>query len=116
MDMTYSIFNPMPKGGDHRDQNYLNWVARYPCLIPKCGVVNDLPSDGLIAWHHYKALKGGGMSIKPPDYHAIPLCAEHHNLWHSQGESHFNLDREYILEMMTKYLIDYIINLKNGGK
>jgi len=32
------------------------------------------------------------------------------------GESHFNLDREYILEMMTKYLIEYIINLKNGGK
>ena len=56
------------------------------------------------------------MSIKPPDYHAFPLCAEHHNLWHSMGESHFNLDREYILEMMTKYLIEYIINLKNGGK
>ena len=91
-------------------------MLRYPCLIPRCGVVNDLISDGLIAYHHYKGLKGGGMSLKPPDYHAIPLCAEHHNLWHRMGESHFNLDREYILEMMNKYLIDYIINLKNGGK
>jgi hypothetical protein len=79
-------------------------------------VTNDLISDGLIAYHHYKGLKGGGMSFKPPDYHAIPLCAEHHNIWHRMGESYFNLDREYIVEMMTKYLIDYIINLKNGGK
>jgi hypothetical protein len=57
------------------------------------------------------------MSIKPTDYHAIPLCAEHHNLWHRMGESYFKLDREYILEMMNKYLIDYIINIKHpvGG-
>jgi hypothetical protein len=57
------------------------------------------------------------MSIKPPDYHAIPLCAEHHNLWHSMGESYFNLDTEYIITKINEYLIDYIINLKtNGGK
>jgi len=56
------------------------------------------------------------MSIKPPDYHAIPLCNEHHNLWHRMGERYFDLDREYIISKMAKYLIDYIIHLKDGGK
>jgi hypothetical protein len=31
------------------------------------------------------------------------------------GESYFKLDREYILTKINEYLIDYIINLKNGG-
>jgi len=56
------------------------------------------------------------MGIKPPDYHCIPLCDEHHNLWERMGESYFNLDREYIMTKMNKYLIDYIIHIKNGGK
>jgi hypothetical protein len=102
----------MPKVRLARDQNYLNWIISYPCLIPNCGKVNNLKSDGLIAWHHYKGLKGGGMGIKPPDYHAIPLCAEHHNLWHRMGESYFKLDRGYILDQMNKYLIAYIIHIK----
>ena len=116
MDMQYSIFKPMPKEGNLRDRNYLNWILGYPCLIPSCQVINDLKSDGLIAYHHYKGLGGGGMGIKPPDYHSIPLCDEHHNLWERMGESYFNLDREYIMTKMNKYLIDYIIHLKNGGK
>jgi predicted HNH restriction endonuclease len=90
-------------------------VVSYPCLIPGCQKINGHPSDGLIAYHHYKGLKGGGMAIKPTDYHVIPLCAECHNLWHRMGESYFKLDREYILTKINEYLIDYIINLKNGG-
>jgi hypothetical protein len=117
MEMKYSIFNPQPKDGEYRDPKYLSWVLKYPCLIPGCGVKNDLQSDGLITYHHFKGLKGGGMSIKPPDYHVVPLCDEHHNLWHRMGESYFNLDREYILTKMLEYIMHYTINLKsNGGK
>jgi len=53
------------------------------------------------------------MAIKPTDYHVIPLCDEHHNLWHRMGESYFNLDIGYVLTKMTEYLIDYIIHIKS---
>ena len=108
MGMTYSIFNPMPKTGVMRDDKYLKFITTHPCMIPGCNVLNRNPEDGLIAYHHYKGLRGGGMAVKPPDYHAIPLCDEHHTLCHSQGMSFFCLDTGFIMESIIKYLMEYI--------
>ena len=108
MDMTYSIFNPTPKVGVLRDPRYLKFILTKPCLIPGCNVLNRNPEDSLIAYHHFKGLLGGGMSIKPPDYHAIPLCQGHHSLWHSHGISYFSIDTESIMNSIIKYLIEYI--------
>jgi hypothetical protein len=98
----------MQKDGVQRDKKYLEYIITNPCLVPGCGVCNRNPGDGLIAYHHFKGLRGGGMSIKPPDYHAIPLCDEHHTLCHSHGMAYISLDTEFIMNSIIKYLIGYI--------
>ena len=113
--MSYSIFNPMTKEGVLRDQKYLNFIAKQTCMCPGCSVRNRVPEDGLIAYHHFKGLKGGGMSIKPPDFHAIPLCQYHHNLVHQMGMSALNLDIECILKSILGYLIEYIQLIKEAS-
>ena len=51
-------------------EDYLKEVKTSECLIPRCG----LPSDA----HHFPRTKGAGAV----GWHVIPLCREHHGLYH----------------------------------
>jgi hypothetical protein len=51
-----------------RSPRYLEFVRSYRCVVPYCGA---WPSEA----HHYGPR---GLSQTASDYHAIPLCADHH--------------------------------------
>jgi len=80
--------------------------------MPDCGVINDIPEDGLIAHHHCRHLGGGGTALKPSDYHCIPLCDNHHKAVHHYGIRKY-LDTEFILKNIVKYLIEFIEKKEN---
>ncbi len=60
-----------------RSQKYLEYIRTKRCLI--CSSTATEP--------HHEKLGKGGMGLKPPDSHCVPLCHEHHVLRHSKGMS-----------------------------
>jgi hypothetical protein len=60
-----------------RDKAHLRRVAQQPCLI--CG---RLPAQA----HHLKFLEPRGLSLKPSDAFAVPLCRLHHRALHDLGD------------------------------
>lgn len=86
-----------PKPCSHRDPKYLAWIREQPCA--KCN--HPAPSHPA----HMRSLKGGGTSLKPSDYHAIPLCHEHHIVFeHGKGISHLNINPGWeVAKMLIKY-------------
>ncbi len=61
--------------------------------------------------HHVKVFKGGGMGIKPPDCHCVPLCDACHKkldsinmsekaFWWDDG---YDIDR-IVRDLMTEYM------------
>jgi len=83
-----------------RDEDYLDFVRNFPCLV--CGK----PSVA----HH---IKTNGIGIKCSDYLSIPLCSDHHtsgkDAIHIIGKEtflyKFNLD---LYREITYYLIEFI--------
>jgi len=59
-----------------RDKAHLRRVAQQPCLV--CG---RLPAQA----HHLKFLEPRGLSLKPSDAFAVPLCRLHHRALHDDG-------------------------------
>jgi len=106
-----SYFNPQPKTKNQRNKGYRKHIETYACINPKCGEARD----GYIASHHCRHLGSGGMALKPPDYHCIPLCSTCHNNVHRHGIGCLNIDMEYILNSINGYLIDYIQILQEEG-
>jgi hypothetical protein len=79
----------------YRSTKYLNHVRSLPCCI--CGEKAEA--------HHM----GGGMGIKGPDLHAIPLCRLHHSEYHYFGQDTFwdrhNMDKwKMIVDTLTEYV------------
>jgi hypothetical protein len=60
-----------------RDKAHLRRVAQQPCLV--CG---RLPTQA----HHLKYLEPRGLSLKPSDAFAVPLCRLHHRALHDAGD------------------------------
>jgi len=97
------------KSKNERDAKYLSLIKGKPCIALRCSVSNRPGQDGLIAYHHVRELGGGGTGLKPSDYDCVPLCDYHHKLWHQKGMFALNLDMEYILKAINRYLIEYIL-------
>ncbi len=61
-------------GFKQRDKDYLAWIREQPCLV--CRVKSCVPSH-----------RGGGTSMKGPDWAAVPLCWSHHEECHRGAET-----------------------------
>ena len=70
-----------------KNKKYLAWITTFPCVV--CG-------NPQTQAHHVRLGHNGGMSRKPDDSRAVPLCYAHHDLLHKQGEWEFwnNTERE----------------------
>ena len=102
--------NPQPKHKTDRSPRYLKWLRTQMCCYKGCGrkdgeYMNIVPA-------HQSLLGGRGTSVKPPDYFALPLCAEHHAAEHLFGVESFwgNTDRKMLVIL---HLIKF---LKEGEK
>jgi len=65
----------LPKPERVRDREYLAFVRTHPCAV--C-------NERGVQAHHLKTRAAGGS-----DYHAVPLCADHHVEWHKLGDRTF---------------------------
>ncbi len=80
---------------------YLDYIRSQPCLC-----FAPPPSEP----HHVKLLKGGGMALKPTDYHCIPVCRDCHENIHRAGEARY-FGEVYILNSIIRFLTNYLENL-----
>lgn len=55
---------------------------------------------------HVRLGSGAGMGEKPSDWRAVPLCKEHHQLQHTQGERTFWATYEAASNKTVEDLID----------
>lgn len=60
-----------PKPVRIRDRKYLDHLGTQPCIA--CGA-----SDGTVVGAHIRSGQAGGISLKPPDDLALPLCFRCH--------------------------------------
>lgn len=63
------------------DQEFLDWLKTQDCCAAK-----NYHNGDIVAAHVRRVANGSGTGIKP-EYSAIPLCDEHHQLQHQKGES-----------------------------
>lgn len=68
-----------------RDSSYLKHLRGQPCVIT--GLSANTACDVVAA--HIRYGSTGGMGLKPPDSHALPLGALLHQHQHSVGETAF---------------------------
>ena len=73
----------------YRNAAYLRFVRSHGCLV--CGQ----PAE---AHHVRRSYWGAGLSQKPHDYVAIPLCRGHHG---PETEKFINVEKEIIELLMT---------------
>ena len=91
--------NPQPKDKNFRSKKYLNWLKEQPPLIW---------GTGQTVYHHLKCLNSGGIGLKPPDNHCIPISDSVHQELHRYGElnvldGRYGYNREYLKEAAEKY-------------
>lgn len=80
-----------------RSERYLQWVRKQPCAI--CGI--------RAGQAHHEPLGENFVGGKPPDTHALPMCAECHELRHQHGVQWASKQRDLkieIIRMITRYL------------
>ena len=66
-----------------RSQAHLTWLRTFQCAVPGC---QGMPIDAA----HVRLGSGAGMSQKPDDWRAVPLCQFHHRHdQHVKGEPLF---------------------------
>jgi len=68
----------IPKHKNIRDRSYILWLRNQPSLIPY--------GTGDIVPHHIKMFGGGGIALKPPDDHCIPIYQSIHDDIGQNGE------------------------------
>jgi hypothetical protein len=90
-----------PKPVTYRNEDYLGYVRGLPCA--RCG------RSGAVAAHQ-RCLGGGGMGLKPSDYHAVPLC------WECHGEEHRGAKTFWegvdLKMLVIGYLSEYVEGMK----
>lgn len=83
--------SPKADRGRVRDNGYLAWLRRQPCVIG--ARVRTFACEGPIEACHIRMHKPGerptGMQRKPDDARATPMCRLHHRLQHSMNEREF---------------------------
>lgn len=86
--------------GRVEDEKYLAFVRKLPCCC--CG------KPGEIA-HHPIQIGFGGKGTKAPDYWAIPLTAECHNVLHlnvGAWEMLYGSQERHAMLTMTRYMME----------
>lgn len=81
----------LPKPTREKDDDYLAFVKRRPCLVHECKGVD-------VDAHHVREKGKGGIGTKPSDRRTVPLCRKHHDFYHQQGRANFERDFAIILE------------------
>lgn len=69
-----------PKQVVERSEEYKAWIRSLPCI--RC---QRQPSEA----HHQPAEGHSSTGKKCSDYRCVPLCAEHHEQYHSSGRHTF---------------------------
>ena len=86
--------------GRLRSPGHLAWVRKCCCAVSQC---YNLPVEAA----HWRLGAHAGVSQKPDDDRAIPLCGEHHKEAHRIGEETFakkyKLDIAAILAELRRY-------------
>ncbi len=76
-----------------RFPSHLSWLRKRPCLIEGR---NGHACKGRMEAAHVDHAGGKGVSLKVPDYFAVPLCSDAHALLHAYGrltwETAFGVD------------------------
>jgi hypothetical protein len=70
------LVKPRPKEGRVRSKAHLRFVVAQPCLI-----CQRSPSDP----HHLKFAQPRALGRKVSDEYTVPLCRDHHQALHRQG-------------------------------
>jgi ribosomal protein L31 len=97
---------PVPRPAiPSRSPKYLDFVRSHPCAY--CKVVKPIEA------HHWAPHRG--MSTKPDDYRAIPLCSDCHTHYHQHG-SLKNLDPRTTREFFQQRQIDLLVEWISRGK
>ena len=97
--------NPQPKHKTGRSPRYLKWLRTQRCCYPMCNRTDNEYMSIVPA--HQSVFRKRGTALKPNDFHAVALCAEHHAAEHHLGVKGFwgNIDRkELIVTHLTKYI------------
>lgn len=68
-----------------RNASHLKWVRGHECAVGTPMFCRDYPVEAA----HVRTGTDGGMSVKPSDCWALPLCRYHHAVQHAQGERTF---------------------------
>lgn len=68
-----------------RNDSHLKWIRGHECAA------KDWSCEGRIEAAHARTGTDGGLSVKPGDNWAIPLCSGHHRDQHAVGERLFQL-------------------------
>lgn len=81
---------PQPKEVSERSEEYKAWIRSLPCI--RC---QRQPSEA----HHQPAVGHSSTGSKCSDFRCVPLCWEHHQLYHSSGRHTFwgNADIEDVV-------------------
>jgi len=87
-----------PKPQRQVSKSYINWIKSLSCCI--CG------RRGLSDPHHVNMPGHSGMSRKPDDSRAVPLCHRHHVEYHAIGKKTFadkyDRDFEVIIDALNR--------------
>jgi hypothetical protein len=95
------FLNPKVNEALGTDAEFLDYVKSRPCCYD-----GYASCDGdVVAAHVRRIADGAGTSIKPK-YSAIPLCNNHHQLQHQQGESALG-GKDWCDKQRAKYLTDW---------
>ena len=92
----------LPKPMRRELPDYLKWIRRQPCIIPKCyrkSQASHIVFDGQ-----------GRIGSKVQDSQALPMCHHHHRQYHERGRESFQgiydlNPYQLIVDHLTDYLL-----------
>lgn len=87
-----------------RNPKYLDFIRSQPCLR---GWSGGCSAGARSEAAHVRFLGGGGVSLKPSDYHTVPLCSKHHEFQHQKGELAFWGSKEFAQARIAVNLVTY---------
>lgn len=86
-----------------RSEEYKQFIREQPCL--NCGSGESIP--------HHEGCGKGGVSLKAPDSHCLPLCYNCHFLVHHKGCKTFWQSVDVKMKMI-EYLTEFIRRRRDG--
>ena len=82
----------------YKNDGYRKFISEKPCLV--C----DKPGCDPHHWHTFASQRN--------DLFCIPLCREHHTLFHNIGVKSFlaetNIRQDYVYKTMVLYITEYL--------